>query len=440
MKERIVVRTVRREFFIILLFSSMAFVCFSNKANAQGWTFTPQIKLTGNCVGAGAAVAQANAILATIGNMAMPSKSQCESLRQQILSIQVGGGECVVGYTCTPCAGSDLPSSGQIGTPGQINSNAALQGKSFFSAHESSAFEDWATEYKQLLASYGITSILGKNITPRELPKTPMTENPALNEIYAESAAKFNPAQDANVVDLSQSSMIVPLTHTAEDGIALEKWMNDNSVELKNFLSQKNPELTQTDLEDIIECIKDIVKYEIDNLENFQVPDIDWGLVNEKYDKKSLIQLGVDFLVDEKGKRLEVIDKTITQGIDDVLTNKASIKTTDEIISTVDELLKTKTGLLTVSALKWGSNAVSLYGLKEDIGTVINDFKTDQDWSKRFYDASVTVADAGLLIGSVAAAAGVTAGALTVSTPVAVGATVAIVGAKLYVEYGSAKK
>jgi hypothetical protein len=211
MKERIVVRTVRREFFIILLFSSMAFVCFNNKANAQGWTFTPQIKLTGNCVGAGAAVAQANAILATIGNMAMPSKSQCESLRQQILSIQVGGGECVVGYTCTPCAGSDLPSSGQIGTPGQINSNAALQGKSFFSAHESSAFEDWATEYKQLLASYGITSILGKNITPRELPKTPMTPmtgNPALNATYANLAVTFNPPEQGGVVDLRESKQV----------------------------------------------------------------------------------------------------------------------------------------------------------------------------------------------------------------------------------------
>jgi len=448
MKERKTGKGIRRGLARVLLFQLLAFTFIGYESNAQGWTFTPQIKLVGNCEGAGAAIAQANAMLSALGNLAMPTKSQCESLRLQILSFQVSGGDCLVGYTCTPCTGSDLGVSGQIAAVGQINNNSVLQGRSFFSSQESTAFEDWATEYKQLLASYGITSILGKDIIPNQSLNIPVTGNLPLDTDYARLAAGFNPSappvdpysQDASVVDLRESSLVVPLTHTAEDDLALSNWMNNNTLELKDFLSQKHPELTPTELDNIIECIRDVVKYGIDNLENFQIPDIDWRLVNEKYDKKSIIQLGVDFLVDEKGKRLEAVDKTLTQGIDDVLSNKASLKTTDELISTVDDLLKTKAGLATVSALKWGSNALSAYGVYEDAVTVYKDFQTDQAWTKKMYDVSVTVADAGLLIGGVVAAAGVTVGAATVSTPVAVGATVTIVAAKLYVDYGSPKK
>src|SRR5512139_2892636 len=98
MKDRKTGKGIKRGIARILLFQLLAVTCISYQSNAQGWTFTPQIKLVGNCQGGGAAAAQANAMLSALGNLSLPTKSMCESLRQQVLAIQVGGADCLVGY------------------------------------------------------------------------------------------------------------------------------------------------------------------------------------------------------------------------------------------------------------------------------------------------------------------------------------------------------
>jgi len=445
MKERKTGKGIRMGLARVLLFQLLVFTCIGYESNAQGWTFTPQLKFTGDCEGAGAAAAQANAMLSALGNLSLPSKSMCESLRSQVLAIQVGGGDCVVGYTCTPCTGADINSPASVTSAGTVSFTGQYTGEPLFSPHESLTRENYGIYYKQMQDILGFSSYLGSALMPVMMPKVPETGDKPLDESYARLAADYNPppydpySQDASVVDLRESSLVVPLTHTAEDDLALEKWLNENDAELRNFLIQKYPELAGMDLSDIIGSIKEVVNYSIDKGIDY-ISDIDWGLVNDKIDKKSLIQLGVDYLLEQKGKRLEAVDKTLTQRFDYVINNKAALKTTDELISTVDDLLKTKVGLMTVSALKWGSNALSAYGVYEDAVTVYKDFQTDQAWTKKMYDVSVTVADAGLLVGGVAAAAGVATGALTVGTGVTVVGTVTVVGAKLFVDYNSTKK
>lgn len=440
MKERKRGKVIRIGLARVLLFQLLAFTFIGYNSNAQGWTFTPQLRYTGDCEGAGAAAAQANAMLSALGNLSLPSKSMCESLRSQVLSIQVGGGDCVVGYTCTPCTGADISSPAGVTSAGTVSFVGQYTGEPLFSPHESLTRENYGIYYKQMQEILGFSSYLGSALMPVIMPKVPATGDKPLDDAYAKLAAEYDPySQDASVVDLRESSLVVPLLHTAEDDIALEKWLNENDAELRNFLIQKYPELAGMDISDIIGSVKEVVSYYFDKGIDY-ISEVDWGLVNDKIDKKSLIQLGVDFLIDKKGERLEAVDKTLTQGIDDVLNNKAALKTTDEIISTVDDLLKTKKGLLTVNALKWGSNALSAFGVYDDAVTVYKDFQTDQTWTKKMYDVSVTVADAGLLVGGVVGAAGVTTGALVVSPAVAIGASVTVVAAKLYVDYGSAKK
>ncbi len=96
---------------------------------------------------------------------------------------------------CFPIAGPNNNNSGQgsisyLLNPGDVSINGLTQGNPFFTAHQSQSFEDWATEYKQLLASYGITSILDKNFT---IPKVPLSGNNNLNAIYISKSADFKP-------------------------------------------------------------------------------------------------------------------------------------------------------------------------------------------------------------------------------------------------------
>lgn len=211
MKKPIAHVLVKRKFFIALLFLFNAFA-----GNAQ-WTYTTTVKQTGRCIP-----------YPTLGPIPYYTKSACEAARQSDLSNSgsdwstFGDGSCTTIITCTPCTGSDIgnsgqgSSSGQSSLPGQTNPGdvslqGPLNGNPFFTPHQSQAFEEWASEYKQLLASYGITSILGKNFT---IPRTPLTDDKYFNAAYTNlvinytpktkpvSSIRTAPVQDASSVDL----------------------------------------------------------------------------------------------------------------------------------------------------------------------------------------------------------------------------------------------
>lgn len=240
MKERKTGKVTRTGLARVLLFLLLAFTFIGNKSNAQGWTFTPQLKFTGDCEGAAAAVAQANAMLSTLGNLAMPTKNQCESLRQQVLAIQIGGGDCVVGYTCTPCTGADINSPAGMTSAGTVSFTGQYTGEPLFSPHESLTRENYGIYYKQMQEILGFSSYLGSALMPLMMPKVPETGDKPLDDAYARLAADYNPApydpysQDASVVDLrhlGDEPGVVQLLTNEEEQRKRDEWYQDQLTE-----------------------------------------------------------------------------------------------------------------------------------------------------------------------------------------------------------------
>jgi hypothetical protein len=193
MKARIASATVTKKSILALLFSWITLLGFTYHTMAQGWTFTFQLAQSGPCGNTPLPV------LPTFPNFGFPSKNQCESLRQTVLSISGSVssydnqghylGECKVFYTATACTGSDITTPGQV-DPGDVSFDGQTEGKPFFTTHQSEAFEDWASDYKALLDSYGITSILGDKLTAHMIP---LTGDKKADSAYKKLSMDFNP-------------------------------------------------------------------------------------------------------------------------------------------------------------------------------------------------------------------------------------------------------
>jgi hypothetical protein len=253
MVARITHRTVKLDLFISLFLSFIAIIGFNSTSNAQGWTFTFQLAQSGPCP-PGAPLP----ILPTFPNFGIPTQGQCEALRQTILSINSSFpvtdnkgnyiGDCSIFYTCTPCTGSDISTPGQV-NPGEVSFNGQYEGEAFFTTHESSAFEDWSKDYRQQLASYGITSILDQ---PLNAFRIPLTGDPDFDAFYNNQTANFNPTTspvknsqnlDASVVDLSGKVGVVQLLRSPEEQSILERQYQTN-LESQGYegLTQMDPD------------------------------------------------------------------------------------------------------------------------------------------------------------------------------------------------------
>ena len=224
---------------ISLLLSFLLLFGINYKATAQGWGFTFQLDQSGPC----------GAIVPGLPSFtvppAFPTQSQCEGLRQTILAIKVSTpvydnhgkyiGDCSVFYSCTPCSGSDMAIQGQV-SPGEVSFDGQYQGKPLFTTHESAAFEDWAKDYKQQLAAYGITSILGNTLTP---PNIPLTGDKGFDDFYSSQTANFNPstpavkppAPDASVVDLNGKTGTVQLLTSSAEQAKRDKWYEEKGFD-----------------------------------------------------------------------------------------------------------------------------------------------------------------------------------------------------------------
>lgn len=250
MKARLARVLKKQRLFVTLLLSFISFVSFSIETKAQGWTFTFQMAQSGPCP-AGVPLP----VLPTFPNFGFPTQNQCESLRQTILSIRESFpvtndrgnyiGDCALFYTCTPCTGSDIVVASQP-SPGEVSFNGQYTGEPLYSSHESSAFEDWSLDYKQQLASYGITSILGNTLTP---PQIPLTGDQEFDAFYNNQTDNFNPTTpasipislDASVVDLRGKQGVVQLLRGPEELARLESQYQNNLAD------QGFTELTQMD-------------------------------------------------------------------------------------------------------------------------------------------------------------------------------------------------
>lgn len=226
---------IKQKLFFPLLFSFIVSIGFSPRTIAQGWSFTFQVLSSGPCTGVPPLP------IPNLPNLGIPTKSECEALRQTLLAIRSSYpvtdnkgnyiGECTLYVACTPCSGSDIVIANQS-TSGDVSFNGQYTGEPLYSSHESSAFEDWSNDYKQQLESYGITSILGNTLTP---PNIPLTGDKDFDAFYNSQTSNFNPKtpaiippnSDASVVDLSGKAGVVGLLTTSEALAKRDKWYEE---------------------------------------------------------------------------------------------------------------------------------------------------------------------------------------------------------------------
>lgn len=235
MKTRPVQSPIKRKLFITLLFSFISILGFNFQTSAQGWTFTFRVESSGPCAGVPPLP------VPSFPNLGIPTKSQCEALRQTLLAIRSSYpvtdskgkyiGDCAMFVTCTPCTGSDIVIANQV-APGDVSFNGQYTGQPLFTSHESSAFEDWSKDYRQQLESYGITSILGNTLTA---PQIPLTGDIDFDSFYTSQTSNFNPTtpaflppnSDASVVDLGAKTGVVGMLTTTEQQAKRDKWYEE---------------------------------------------------------------------------------------------------------------------------------------------------------------------------------------------------------------------
>jgi len=212
---------MKRQIFFKIIIGTLFFfnllIIIPNKSYAQGWSFTFHVVVTGNCT--------AYLITAPLAT-GFPTQMQCERARQMVAAIKSSTYGCTARLECTPCSGSDITSSGGV----DLNGN--YKGKPLFVTHESEAFKEWGDEYRQQLASYGVKSILGKDIIRN-------TDFSSYENLYISLADKYKPktppiipptpttpaiVDNTTEVDLSNKIGVVKLLTTPEQQRQRDEW------------------------------------------------------------------------------------------------------------------------------------------------------------------------------------------------------------------------
>jgi len=170
----------------------LLFLSFTVHSKAQGWGFTATLSTSGPC----------GVNLPTLPTFTIPymtTQGQCESLRQTILAINASQpmydaennylGLCSVFYVCTPCSGADIEgSSGTEFGAGDVSVDGILQGKAFFSPHESKELENWMSDYIIRLNSMGLGVI---DMSTFDMNNFPLTGNNLIDEYYIKQSMEF---------------------------------------------------------------------------------------------------------------------------------------------------------------------------------------------------------------------------------------------------------
>jgi hypothetical protein len=197
---------IQRRTYMVLLFLSVTLIGFTEKANAQGWSFTATLTYSGSCGGG----------VPTIPPITipyLPTKSDCESLRQIALSYVASGNGCSVFYTCTPCMGDDIQNpSDQAGLAGSVSIDGLAQGNAFFSPHESKGLENWMDDYLVKLQSMGISIDEGNSPIQDNIP---LTGDADFDKGYVDRIKGFEKPEQGGVVDLTGKTGVVDLNSTA---------------------------------------------------------------------------------------------------------------------------------------------------------------------------------------------------------------------------------
>lgn len=219
---------------IFKLLIAILFLGSWNNAKADGWSFSTQEHVSGSECGS-------MTYTLPYSTLNIPTKSQCEQVRQAILSIKVSAGFCTAYFTCSECTGSDILSgtgSGQEG--GAVSISGLDQGNPFFSANNSTAIEDWITQYQQRVSSM---TMRNQANAPSGGAEVPLSGDVNLDNAYQNYSN--NPDYlDASVVDLRDASRdhtpTVQLLRTDADVAMENKWYEENGFNNMEHMSAQN--------------------------------------------------------------------------------------------------------------------------------------------------------------------------------------------------------
>ncbi|MCB9023756.1 MAG: hypothetical protein H6542_04270 [Lentimicrobiaceae bacterium] len=223
--------------FIIFIFSG-----FDKNLSAQGWTFTATLTYAGPC-GSYTPYIQPITFPPSI-----PTQSDCESLRQLIMSYEVSTpiynddnqyiGMCRVFYTCTPCSGSDIVANFELdyNAPGYVSIDGLMQGNAFFSPHQSQEIENWINNYLQRMQSLG-NPVNMENLLP--IQDFPLTGDNEFDQFYFNQLNELettlpvnepnnsNTAANVNTSEPDITGSTVQLLTTSEQISQRDEWWNN---------------------------------------------------------------------------------------------------------------------------------------------------------------------------------------------------------------------
>ena len=127
-----------------ILLSILLLLCSS--ATFAQWTFTIQVRYSGDCGGInGINALNALSYEAAYKNMQIPTKSECEALRNQISSIRQGYGGCYASFVCGPCTGHDI--GGTVSADPNSSLNIFQQGTAITPHNRANEVLTWADEF-----------------------------------------------------------------------------------------------------------------------------------------------------------------------------------------------------------------------------------------------------------------------------------------------------
>lgn len=203
----------------------LLFIFISVHLMGAGWSFTAEVHVNGADCGS-------YSQKIPFPNFGLPTKSDCDNIRQMILNIRVNEGGCVGYYICGPCTGSDIltPGSSSTGSYGDISIDGLLLGKPLFSENSSTIISNWINEYKLKKYSMGLSPEIDLKAGGKALPST---GDDKFDKLYSDQIIGFEKSGYAPV-DLSGKSDYIGTTpkllSTDEDVRKQDEWMKKNGL------------------------------------------------------------------------------------------------------------------------------------------------------------------------------------------------------------------
>lgn len=200
------------------------FVLLPALSFGAGWSFTMEVHVSGSECGS-------LTYKAPYQNLGIPTKAQCESLRQFVLDYKISTGGCTAYYVCGPCTGSDIlvPGSGTAGL-GEVSIDGLLVGKPLFYENSSTVISSWINEYKFRMQAMGLSPAIDFSGANMGLPATGDND---FDKLYSDQIVGFEKSGYAPV-DLSGKSEGIGLTPmlltTDEDIRKQDEWIKRNGL------------------------------------------------------------------------------------------------------------------------------------------------------------------------------------------------------------------